>query len=124
MIACVTPALNCIEETLCVLKYANRARNIKNKARVNVERELPEISSAEEVDSDGSETEEGEQFEDEDEEVAEDIVDFDVIGDDELNEAAAMIARMIMLERRAQIRSPSRQECGSLPFCEIYGRPI
>ena len=28
MIACVTPALNSLEETLNVLKYANRARNI------------------------------------------------------------------------------------------------
>jgi hypothetical protein len=89
MIACVTPALNSIEETLCVLKYANRARNIKNKARVNVEPELPELFSAEETDS-GSSTEEGEQS---DEEIEEDV-ELDVIGDEELNEAvaASMIA--------------------------------
>jgi hypothetical protein len=82
MIACVTPALNSLEETLCVLKYANRARNIKNKPRVNVEPELPEVSSAEESGSDGSDTEEGEE-----EDIEEDI---QIIGDDELNEAVKL----------------------------------
>ncbi|KAL1310182.1 kinesin-like protein KIN-4C isoform X1 [Arachis ipaensis] len=35
MIACVSPADNNIEETLNTLKYANRARNIQNKAIIN-----------------------------------------------------------------------------------------
>ncbi len=35
MIACVSPADVNFEETLNTLKYANRARNIKNKAVIN-----------------------------------------------------------------------------------------
>ena len=62
MIACVTPALNSLEETLNVLKYANRARNIKNKAKVNVEPELPEVSDEDSL------TEEGDLNEENDEE--------------------------------------------------------
>ncbi|RHZ75213.1 hypothetical protein Glove_216g122 [Diversispora epigaea] len=37
MIACVTPAEYNIHETVNTLKYANRARNIKNNAKVNLE---------------------------------------------------------------------------------------
>ncbi|CAG8443698.1 9187_t:CDS:2 [Diversispora eburnea] len=37
MIACVTPAEYNIHETINTLKYANRARNIKNNAKVNLE---------------------------------------------------------------------------------------
>ena len=36
MVTCVSPADINFEETLNTLKYANRARNIKNKAVVNV----------------------------------------------------------------------------------------
>jgi hypothetical protein len=67
MIACVTPALNSLEETLNVSKYANRARNIKNKAKVNVEPELPEISD--EDDDEDSLTEEGDLNEENEEEI-------------------------------------------------------
>src|SRR5436190_22934113 len=35
MLACVSPADSNFIETLSTLKYANRARNIKNKASVN-----------------------------------------------------------------------------------------
>ena len=35
MLACVSPADSCFEETLNTLKYASRARNIKNKPVVN-----------------------------------------------------------------------------------------
>ena len=35
MVACVSPADDSMEETLNALKYANRARNIKNKAIIN-----------------------------------------------------------------------------------------
>ena len=35
MIACISPAEINFEETLNTLKYANRARNIKNKPIVN-----------------------------------------------------------------------------------------
>ncbi|CAD7701953.1 unnamed protein product [Ostreobium quekettii] len=37
MVACVSSADNCFDETLNTLKYANRARNIKNKPHVNRE---------------------------------------------------------------------------------------
>ena len=67
MIACITPALNSLEETLNVLKYANRARNIKNKAKINVEPELPEISDDE--DDEASLTEEGDLNEEDEEEI-------------------------------------------------------
>ena len=35
MIACVSPAESNYEETLSTIKYASRARNIKNKPIVN-----------------------------------------------------------------------------------------
>lgn len=35
MIACVSPADNNYDETLSTLRYANRAKNIKNKPRIN-----------------------------------------------------------------------------------------
>ena len=35
MIACVTMADTYLEESLNTLKYANRARNIKNQPRIN-----------------------------------------------------------------------------------------
>lgn len=35
MIACVSPADEVLEETLNTLKYANRAKNIRNKPVVN-----------------------------------------------------------------------------------------
>lgn len=35
MIACVSPADSNYEETLNTLKYASRARNIKNKPTIN-----------------------------------------------------------------------------------------
>lgn len=35
MIACISPAIDNFEETLNTLKYASRARNIKNKPVVN-----------------------------------------------------------------------------------------
>ena len=35
MIACISPADNNYDETLSTLRYANRAKNIKNVARVN-----------------------------------------------------------------------------------------
>lgn len=37
MVACVSPANNNMQETLSTLKYANRARNIKNRVSVNQE---------------------------------------------------------------------------------------
>lgn len=36
MIACISPAFSAVEETLNTLKYAERARNIKNKVEKNV----------------------------------------------------------------------------------------
>ncbi len=38
MIACVTIADSYLEESLNTLKYANRARDIKNKPKINRER--------------------------------------------------------------------------------------
>lgn len=35
MVACVSPADNNYDETLSTLRYANRAKNIKNKPRIN-----------------------------------------------------------------------------------------
>lgn len=35
MITCLSPAENNFEESLNALKYANRAKNIKNKSRIN-----------------------------------------------------------------------------------------
>ena len=45
MIACVSPADSNFEETLNTLKYANRAKNIKNKAIVNVSNSNAEIAA-------------------------------------------------------------------------------
>ena len=35
MVACVSPADNNFDETLSTLRYANRAKNIKNKPKIN-----------------------------------------------------------------------------------------
>lgn len=35
MVACLSPADNNYDETLSTLRYANRAKNIKNKPRIN-----------------------------------------------------------------------------------------
>lgn len=35
MIACISPSDNNFEETLSTLRYANRAKNIKNQPRIN-----------------------------------------------------------------------------------------
>ena len=35
MIACVSPADNNYDETLSTLRYANRAKNIQNKPKIN-----------------------------------------------------------------------------------------
>jgi uncharacterized small protein (DUF1192 family) len=45
MIACVSPADSNFEETINTLKYANRAKNIKNKAVVNVASSNAEIAA-------------------------------------------------------------------------------
>ena len=35
MVACLSPANNNYEETLSTLRYANRAKNIKNEPKIN-----------------------------------------------------------------------------------------
>lgn len=35
MVACLSPADNNYDETLSTLRFANRAKNIKNKPRIN-----------------------------------------------------------------------------------------
>ena len=45
MIACVSPAESNIEETLSAIKYASRARNIKNKPIKNLDPTSALISS-------------------------------------------------------------------------------
>ena len=35
MVACLSPADNNYEETVSTLRYANRAKNIKNKPKIN-----------------------------------------------------------------------------------------
>lgn len=35
MVACLSPADNSYDETLSTLRYANRAKNIKNKPKIN-----------------------------------------------------------------------------------------
>jgi kinesin family protein 3/17 len=35
MIACISPSDNNFDETLSTLRYANRAKNIKNKPKIN-----------------------------------------------------------------------------------------
>eukprot|EP00483_Globobulimina_turgida_P008205 UN08221 len=37
MIACISPAGNSYDETLSTLRYANRAKNIKNKPKINLD---------------------------------------------------------------------------------------
>lgn len=43
MIACVSPADSNLEETLNTLRYADRARKIKNKPIVNVDPQAAEL---------------------------------------------------------------------------------
>lgn len=45
MIACVSPADSNMEETINTLRYADRARKIKNKPVVNVDPRAAELSS-------------------------------------------------------------------------------
>lgn len=45
MIACISPSDRDFVETLNTLKYANRARNIKNKVTVNQDKTSKQISS-------------------------------------------------------------------------------
>lgn len=45
MIACISPSDRDFMETLNTLKYANRARNIKNKVIVNQDRASQQISA-------------------------------------------------------------------------------
>lgn len=45
MIACISPSDRDFMETLNTLKYANRARNIKNKVMVNQDRASQQISA-------------------------------------------------------------------------------
>lgn len=45
MIACVSPSDRDFMETLNTLKYANRARNIKNKVMVNQDKTSQQISA-------------------------------------------------------------------------------
>lgn len=45
MIACISPSDRDFMETLNALKYANRARNIKNKVMVNQDKASQQISA-------------------------------------------------------------------------------
>lgn len=45
MIACISPADSNMEETINTLRYADRARKIKNKPVVNVDPRAAELSS-------------------------------------------------------------------------------
>lgn len=45
MIACVSPADSNMEETINTLRYADRARKIKNKPIVNVDPRAAELNS-------------------------------------------------------------------------------
>lgn len=45
MIACVSPADSNMEETINTLRYADRARKIKNKPIVNVDPRAAEMNS-------------------------------------------------------------------------------
>lgn len=45
MIACVSPADNNFEETLNTLRYADRARQIKNKPIVNIDPAAAELAN-------------------------------------------------------------------------------
>lgn len=44
MIACVSPADSNLEETLNTLRYADRARKIKNKPVVNIDPQMAELN--------------------------------------------------------------------------------
>ena len=44
MIACVSPADSNLEETLNTLRYADRARKIKNKPIINIDPQAAEIN--------------------------------------------------------------------------------
>lgn len=44
MIACVSPADSNLEETLNTLRYADRARKIKNKPVVNIDPQTAELN--------------------------------------------------------------------------------
>ena len=44
MIACVSPADSNLEETLNTLRYADRARKIKNKPVVNIDPQRSELN--------------------------------------------------------------------------------
>ena len=45
MIACVSPADSNMEETLNTLRYADRARKIKNKPVVNIDPQAAELAN-------------------------------------------------------------------------------
>ena len=101
------------EETLNVLKYANRARNIKNKARINVEPELPEISDD---DGDDSLTEEGDLNEETEDEIMVQDLELEKLHNNDgshpdlmhLKEENTKMNQMIILhEQQKAIRSPS-----------------
>lgn len=49
MIACVSPADYNLEETLSTLRYADRARKIKNKPIVNEDPKVAEINKLNEI---------------------------------------------------------------------------
>lgn len=49
MVACVSPSYLCYEETINTLKYADRARNIKKKAKRNVKEMDGHISQYKEI---------------------------------------------------------------------------
>ena len=46
MIACISPSLSCMEETLNTLNYAKRARNIKKKVYRNIKESTDESDNA------------------------------------------------------------------------------
>ena len=45
MVACAGPADSNMDETLISLRYANRARNIKNKPIINIDPQLAELNN-------------------------------------------------------------------------------
>lgn len=49
MVACVSPSYFCYEETINTLKYADRARNIKKKARKNIKENGKHIDQYKEI---------------------------------------------------------------------------
>jgi kinesin family protein 4/21/27 len=44
LLACVSPADSNVEETLNTLRYADRARKIKNKPTVNIDPQAAEVT--------------------------------------------------------------------------------